>query len=218
MSIIELDRITKSFGDKIILDEFSLQVEEGEFISLTGPSGSGKSTLLNIIGLLEDFDDGELTIDEEISAPPNSERANKIIREKVSYLFQNYALVDEETVSYNLSLALKYVKGSKKDKAEKMIEALKTVGLEGYELRRIYELSGGEQQRVAIARIMLKPGKIILADEPTGSLDEKNKMKVLNLLKELNHNGKTIIVVTHDPYVAAMSHRSISIEDCVKES
>ena len=170
-----------------------------------------KSTLLNIIGLLEEFDDGELIIDGESSPYPNSSGANKILREKISYLFQNFALVDEETVEYNLKLGCKYVKGSKKEKELSISETLKHVGLNGYEKRKIYELSGGEQQRVAMARIMLKPSKIILADEPTGSLDEKNRDVVLDLLKTLNKEGKTIVLVTHDRYVASQCHRIINI-------
>ncbi|MBU3221050.1 ABC transporter ATP-binding protein [Clostridium algidicarnis] len=211
MSLIELNNITKSYGDKTIFKDFSLKVEGGDFIALTGDSGCGKSTLLNIIGLLEEFDSGEIIIDGKTSPSPNSGVANKILREKISYLFQNFALVDEETVEYNLKLACKYVKANRQEKEFSISEALKHVGLKGYEKRKIYELSGGEQQRVAIARIMLKPSKIILADEPTGSLDEKNRDVVLNLLKTLNKEGKTLILVTHDKYVASQCDKIIQL-------
>ena len=119
--------------------------------------------------------------------------------------------MDEETVEYNLKLACKYVKTNRHEKEFSISEALKHVGLKGYEKRKIYELSGGEQQRVAIARIMLKPSKIILADEPTGSLDEKNRDVVLNLLKTLNKEGKTLILVTHDKYVASQCDKIIHL-------
>lgn len=211
MALIDLKDITKKFGEKTILNKFSLMVSEGEFIALTGTSGRGKSTLLNIIGLLENFDTGKLVIDGETNIIPNSSKATKLLREKISYLFQNFALVDDETVEYNLNLALKYTKGNKKEKLAKIREALAFVGLNDYEKRNIYELSGGEQQRVAIARIMLKPCKIILADEPTGSLDEKNRKIVLDLLKKLNEDGKTIIIVTHDQFVAGQCHRVVNL-------
>ncbi|MCX7922721.1 MAG: ABC transporter ATP-binding protein [Clostridia bacterium] len=211
MALIQLNEITKSYGNKVVLNKFSLKVKEGEFIALTGASGRGKSTILNIIGLLEGFDDGELVIDGNADVHPNSVKANKLLREKINYLFQNFALIDDETVSYNLQLALKYVRGSVKEKHLKMQEALGYVGLQGFEKYKIYELSGGEQQRVAIARSMLKPCKIILADEPTGSLDEENRNIVLNLLKALNNQGKTIVLVTHDQYMAGQCQRVINL-------
>lgn len=211
MSIIQLKNINKKYGTKMIFDNFSLEIQTGEFVAITGYSGCGKSTLLNIIGLLEDFDSGELIIDGDINVRPNSNFANKILREKIGYLFQNFALVDDETVQYNLKFALKYLNGSKKEKRYKMGKALAQVGLKGYSDRKVYELSGGEQQRVAIARIMLKPSKIILADEPTGSLDEKNRDIVMHLLKILNSQGKTIVLVTHDKLVAQQCGRVIPL-------
>lgn len=211
MPIIRLNNITKSYGSRKIVDNFCLEIENGEFVAITGVSGKGKSTILNIIGLLEDTDSGDVIIDGQQNLKPNTNKSVKILREKISYLFQNFALIDEETVSYNLFLALKYVKGSKSDKLKAVSEALKKVGLEGSEKRKIYELSGGEQQRVAIARIILKPGKIILADEPTGSLDEDNRNIVFKLLKNLNTEGKTIIMVTHDKKVAQSCSRVINL-------
>lgn len=211
MALIELDNITKSYGNKNILDKFSLEIKEGEFIAIMGSSGKGKSTILNILGLLETFDEGKLTIDGEDHIRPNSSKATRMLREKISYLFQNFALVDDETVQYNLEVALKYTKASKQEKLQKMKEALSIVGLENYEKRKVYELSGGEQQRVSVARIMLKPSKIILADEPTGSLDEKNRDGIIELLKKLNSEGKTIVVVTHDKYVASKCQRVINL-------
>lgn len=209
MNIIEIRNLTKSYDDKIILDKFNLDIYEGEIIAIKGCSGKGKSTLLNIIGLIENFDSGELIIDGMSNVKPNSEKASEIIREKIGYLFQNFALVDNETVKFNLELAMKYIKLNKTDKKTKILDALKKVNLEGYENKEIYKLSGGEQQRVAIARLLIKPCKIILADEPTGSLDDKNKENILNLLKYINTQGKTIVLVTHEDIATNIADRVI---------
>ncbi|MGL5152956.1 MAG: putative bacteriocin export ABC transporter [Clostridium sp.] len=211
MSIIELRGITKSYGNKKVLDNFSINIEKGDFIGITGNSGSGKSTLLNIIGLLECFDSGDLIINGYKNIKVNSNTAMKVLRYELSYLFQNYALVDNETVLANLYLAMKYIKKSKKEKLIMIKEALHSVGLDGYNDQHIYQLSGGEQQRVAIARLLLKPCKIILADEPTGSLDENNRNEILELLISLNKQGKTIILVTHDDFVASRCQKLIRI-------
>lgn len=211
MAIIEIKSLDKFYGKKIIFKNFSMSVEPGDLVAITGNSGCGKSTLLNIIGLLEDYNHGEIVIDGKRGLHPNSKAANKMLREVISYLFQNFALVDDETVLYNLNLALKYVKSSKFQKQKQIENALQKVGLTGYENKKIYRLSGGEQQRVAIARILLKPSKIILADEPTGSLDHYNRDIVIEMLKEINKQGKTIIIVTHDDYVAQHCHKVINL-------
>lgn len=211
MSLIELKNINKTYGQHKILDNFSLNINQGEMVAITGASGSGKSTILNIIGLLEGFDGGEYLIDGEKNIKVNSTKSVAVLRNTINYLFQNFALVEEETVKYNLNLALKYVKGSKTEKQNLMKNALKQVGLDNYENRKIYELSGGEQQRVAVARCILKPCRVILADEPTGSLDESNVKLVIELLKDLNSKGLTVIVVTHDKFVADNCSRKISL-------
>ncbi len=211
MAIVELNNVTKRFGNKKILDKFSLKINEGELVAITGSSGKGKTTILNIIGLLEQFEEGELIIDGESHIKVNSSKATRLLREKISYLFQNFALIDDQTVLYNLNLALNYVKATKKEKQQLINNALENVGLAGYEKSKIFELSGGEQQRVAIARIMLKPCKIVLADEPTGSLDEENSHKILELLKFLNKSGKTIVIVSHDKFIANQCDRIINI-------
>lgn len=208
--VIELRNVSKSY-EKKILNNLSMKIQENEIVAIVGQSGKGKSTLLNIIGLLEDADSGEVIIDNEKNVKINSSKATQIIREKISYLFQNFALIEQETVYENLEIALKYVKLRKREKVELIKSALKSVDLEGYENRKIFELSGGEQQRVAIARVILKPSKIILADEPTGSLDIENRNKVMALLRQLNKEGKTVVIVTHDRELANNCDRIIEL-------
>lgn len=201
MSVVELKNICKKYGDKEIFNNFNLTVEEGDFVSIMGVSGAGKSTLLNIIGMLEKADSGDIEILGVKNPSFNSGKGVKLLRNGISYLFQNYGLVDSESVLYNLKIATTYLNCSKAEKKEKISKALEKVGLTGYEKRKIYQLSGGEQQRVAMAKIILKSSKIILADEPTGSLDSANRNDVMGLLNEMNKSGSTIIVVTHDPAV-----------------
>ena len=211
MPFIEIVGITKSFGTKTVFKDFSLSIERGEMVAIIGDSGRGKTTLLNMIGLLEKCDSGKIIIDGRENIVPNSRIAGKLLRETISYLFQSFALVEDETVIYNLLLALKYTHHSKAENAENIKSVLEFVGLQEYENRKIFQLSGGEQQRVAIARIMLKPCEIILADEPTGSLDNNNREVIMHMLYDLNMHGKTIVIVTHDPYVAEKCNRQIKI-------
>lgn len=210
--MIEIKNITKKYDDRVIFKNFSLKINDGEFVVITGKSGCGKSTLLNIIGLLEDPDKGKVVIDGEKILSSQSKNAVKAIRNKISYVFQNFALVDEETVKYNLMLALRYVKLSHKEKENKIADALAKVGLCGYENKKIYQLSGGEQQRVSLARVFLKPSEIILADEPTGSLDKENAAIVINILKRINRDyGKTVLIVTHDENLKEIGDRIIDL-------
>lgn len=211
MSQITLNGIRKQFGDHVIFENFNLQVEQGEMIALCGQSGCGKSTLLNMIGLLETPDDGQLEIDGVLNPKPNSKRATLLARNTIGYLFQNYALVDNMTVDKNLDIALEYVKESKQAKKELKQKALEQVGIADKINSKVYELSGGEQQRVAIARLMLKPCSIILADEPTGSLDPDNRDIVIDLLKHFNSQGKTILIATHDSNVSYACNRIVQL-------
>lgn len=206
--MIELVDIKKAYEGKVILEDFSLHIKEGEMVAIKGKSGCGKSTLLNIIGLLETADKGQVCIDGYNNIRPQTQIAISLMRNTISYLFQNFALIDEETVFYNLKLALQYVKGNKK---EKIADVLSLVELNGFEEKKIYQLSGGEQQRVALARILLKPSKIILADEPTGSLDPYNRDMVMEMLHKLQKQGKTIVIVTHDDTVAEQCDRMIEL-------
>ena len=181
--------------------------------AIVGKSGSGKSTLLNILGLLEEPDQGELILKGERVRKGSPHQRTLFLRNTISYLFQNFALVDHGTVGYNLDLALHYVKGSPREKKRWKEEALARVGLPGIAGKTVCQLSGGEQQRVALARIFLKPSSLILADEPTGSLDVGNARMVLDLLHELHREGRTVLVVTHDPLVAGECQEVLEIAE-----
>ena len=209
--MIQLENVTKAIGKKVILENLSLKINQGDLVAIVGKSGSGKSTLLNLLGLIDGDYSGYYEIFGQKNVPVNSVKSQAIIREHISYLFQNFALIDNETVEYNLMLALKYVKLSKKDKVKKIEEILERVGLSSTLHQKVSELSGGEQQRIAVARAILKPSQLLLADEPTGSLDPENRDLVLNFLLDMNKEGKTVIIVTHDIYVAQQCHRVIEL-------
>lgn len=205
--MIKISNLTKSFDNHIVLDNINIEIKKGEMLAIVGKSGSGKSTLLNIIGMIEGDYEGDYQFKDYKNVKVNSKMSSKIIREEMSFIFQSFALIEDESVKKNLLLALQYVKLNKDEKENLMIAALKSVGLDGILDKKIASLSGGEQQRVALARAILKPSSLILADEPTGSLDEKNKIDVMDILKELNNKGKTILVVTHDDYTASRCDR-----------
>ena len=161
--------------------------------------------------MITEIQSGKITIDKQTKLKPNSRNAMLLRRNTLGYLFQNYGLVDDETVDWNLRLALEYKKLTANEKKEKIKALLTQLGLPEYEKKRIFQLSGGEQQRVAIAKLMLQESSIILADEPTSGLDEKNKEIVMNLLSELNKKGTTIILVTHDLTLTNYFTRTIQI-------
>lgn len=199
MSIIELKNITKKYkGGKTIFSNYSLRIDEGEFLGIVGESGAGKTTLLNIIGLITNISSGSITIKKQSNLTPSSKKAMLLRRNTIGYLFQNYGLIDDESVEWNLNLALEYKKLSRSQKKEKIQTLLTKMGLTDYEKKKIYQLSGGEQQRVAIAKLILQESSIILADEPTSGLDNANKVMVMDLLSKLNNKGITVIMVTHD--------------------
>jgi len=210
-TLCDLVSVSKSYNKKLVLNSIDLKVYKGEMVAITGESGSGKTTLLNIIGMLEKPSDGEVQLfEQDISSISAIERA-QILRTKVSYLFQNYALVENADINYNLEIPLIYSKKTKKEKKKMKIEALNKVGLDIALNQKVHELSGGEQQRVAIARLFLKSCDLVLADEPTGSLDSTNRDEIIKLLKILNEQGKTIIIVTHDEFVVKECKRSIEL-------
>ncbi|MEG0327636.1 MAG: ABC transporter ATP-binding protein [Erysipelothrix sp.] len=194
--MIRVDNIHKSYGEHIILEDLSFTIEPGSMVAIVGESGSGKTTLLNIIGGIESVDKGVVEVNGKNILKLKNRSLQKYLREEVSFLFQSYALMEDKTVYENISIVPPL---DKKNESKKMAETvLETVGLKGYGNRIVASLSGGEQQRVSLARIMLKPSTIILADEPTGNLDSKNSEVVLNLFRKINQSGKTVIVVTHD--------------------
>lgn len=210
MKILEVNHIRKAFDEHVIFEDFTFSVEQGEFLAIAGKSGSGKSTLLNMIGLLDHADQGDIILFGEKNIKPFSRKAEKFLRDKIGYLFQNFALLDNETVYYNLNLAIEHQ--HIKNKKEVIADALKTVGLEGYEHKKVCKCSGGEQQRIAIARLLIKPCELVLADEPTGGLDADNKEMVFSLLKKLQSMGKTLLVVSHDQDLFHIADRTIYIE------
>ena len=212
MKLIEWKNLDKSFGSTEVLQDMSGGIEEGEITLLSGVSGSGKSTLLNILGLLETYDKGVVSWWGEENVKPFSRKAEKLLAKRIGYLFQNFALIDHLTVEKNLAIALEMSSNSESEKEQQMLEAVQTVGLPEAILEQfVYQCSGGEQQRIAIARLLLKPCELILCDEPTGSLDEANRDIVINLLLDLNKEGKTIVIATHDPSLKAIADRVIEI-------
>ena len=202
--MIQVKNITKKFGDRELFKDFSIDIQNGEFVIFSGVSGCGKTTLLNMIGAIESIDSGEILVDGiDISKKKNQ---LNYYRTKVGFLFQNFALVENKTVNENL----KFVKKSCKTEIT-IEEALKTVGLLDKLNSKVYTLSGGEQQRVALARLLIKKCDIILADEPTGSLDKGNADIVFNILKEFNEMGKIVIIVTHDDEIKKRGKRVVNL-------
>ena len=198
MSMISVQSVSKKFGSREILKDLSFDVEENEFVALVGPSGSGKSTLLNMIGLLDNIDSGKILINGKILPKVNSRSAVNYRKNVINYLFQSNALISTSSVKDNLMLAMNFTNFSKEEKEKKIKETLRFVGLENRLDSKVNELSGGEQQRIAIVRAILKPGDIILADEPTGSLDPDMAQKSFDLIRSLRDQfGKTILIVTH---------------------
>lgn len=202
--MIEGIELSKRFEGRVLFENFNFKIESGEFVCFSGVSGCGKTTLLNMIGMIEPFDSGKLLIDGDAIVTPKQRM--QYFRKKLGFLFQNFALVENKTVEQNLNLI------RKQDRTNlTMEEALKRVGLSGVLKQKVYTLSGGEQQRVALARLFFKQSEIILADEPTGSLDEANANRIMQILKELHQEGKTIILVTHDEKIKRMAERVIEL-------
>lgn len=211
MQKVVLENINVRFGMKEIFNGLNMEIAENEFVCVVGESGSGKTTLLNIMGLLEKPTSGNIEICGIKNPGLNTRKGIRLLREEISYLFQNYGLVENETVKYNVKMATRFLKIDKKKREEKIEETLDKLGLLKLINEKIYCLSGGEQQRVALAKIMIKPSSIILTDEPTGSLDVGNRDTVMKILKEINLGGKTIVLVTHDLEITKYATRVIKI-------
>ena len=208
--MIQLKNITKHYDTKTIFDHFNLTIEDNELVAIVGNSGSGKSTLLNIMGLLEEIEEGEIIINHQLIS--NKKDALLLMRYDIGYMFQNNALVDDYTVKENLDIVLKYSRLNKKEKLNAIKQVLSIVGLEGYKNRKVYSLSGGEAQRIAFCKLPLKKPKIVLCDERTGSLDATNTKIMMDLLMEYHHSsGATVVIVTHDLDIAKLCERVIHI-------
>lgn len=212
MKHIELNNISKAYGNRKIIDDLSFSIDENEIIAIVGKSGSGKSTLLNMIGLLETYDSGEILLKGEKLPNLNSKEATSLRRNEINYLFQTNALISEKTVRDNLLISMEYVSIKDEEKSKKINEILDKLDILDIVEQKINTISGGEAQRVALARCVLKPGDLILADEPTGSLDPIMSDEVFSLLLNLRSAyNKTILIVTHDMDIARRCDRIIDI-------
>ncbi|WP_157456516.1 ATP-binding cassette domain-containing protein [Carnobacterium maltaromaticum] len=209
--VISLKNIAKTINENSIFSLSDLVVNKGDFVTIVGRSGAGKTTLLNILGLNDLPTNGQYFFEEKNIG--KLKRRQKLIlqREKISFLFQDFGLVEDETIGFNLDIGLKYLKLSKIEKNKRKLEALEDVNLPKKLTTSIYSLSGGEKQRVALARMILKPSVLILADEPTGSLDSVNRDLVTKILLKQAEAGKAVIIVTHDDYLSKKSSHSIKL-------
>jgi len=195
------------------LRQFSLSVDEGEFVSVTGPSGSGKTTFLNIAGLLEEFSGGTYELDGKNVAGLSANERSRLRNEKIGFIFQSFNLIPELDVFDNVDVPLRYRGFNAAERRRRIERVLETVGLGSRRSHLPSQLSGGQQQRVAIARALAGEPRFLLADEPTGNLDSQMADSVMELLTEINREGTTIIMVTHEPSLAARAHRNIHGRD-----
>ena len=214
--MIELQHIWKQFGSRIIFSDLNLNFQSGMVYALIGDSGCGKTTLLNMLAKLETFDKGEIVYKgKSLTSLKNEE----FYRNELGYLFQNFGLLDSQTIRENLDLGLIGKKQNKKQEKERLLlQALQAVRLDYLSLnQKIYELSGGEAQRVALAKIILKDPPLILADEPTASLDPKNSKEIMEILLELRNANRKIIIATHNPSIWKMADQVIHLSQDGKE-
>ena len=210
MSLLEFKEVSKIYGSLRALDKVNLTVEKGEWLSIMGPSGSGKSTMMNIIGCMDKPSEGQVFLDGMDMSKVSAKIATEIRRDKVGLIFQQFHLINYLTALENVMLAQYY--HSIPDEQEAM-EALERVGLADRAKHFPSQLSGGEQQRVCVARALINHPEIILADEPTGNLDDKNEEIVVELFQKLHQEGTTLIVVTHDPEVGEVAQRRILLRN-----
>lgn len=215
--MIQLDKICKTYkyDDEVTeaLKDVSLTIESGEFVAIMGTSGSGKSTLLNIIGCMDTATSGKYILDHETVSEFNSSKLSKIRSQKITFVFQNFALMEKYTAYENIELPLVNRNVPTSERRKSVAKIAKQLGIEK-ELHKLpKQMSGGQQQRIALARALVSGADIILADEPTGALDQKNGIALMELLKKLNDSGKTIILVTHDSAIAQYAKRIVTISD-----
>ena len=215
--MIKLDHIFRTFkvGDELVhgLDDVCLDIKDGEYISIMGPSGSGKSTLLNAIGLLDQLDDGRYFLDgKDVTQLTELEQA-RVRREKIGFVFQTFHLVPRLTAAENIALPLTLAGVNHDERDQRVNEVLESLSLSDRSHHRPDQLSGGQRQRVAIARAVVTKPVVLLADEPTGNLDHASGMDVINILEDLNQNGITLLLVTHDIELGERAHRIIHMMD-----
>jgi putative ABC transport system ATP-binding protein len=217
MAILELRDITKVYrlgGEEIrALDGISMEIGEGEFMSIIGPSGSGKSTLMHILGCLDSPSSGTLTLDGQMIQNATARELATVCNRKIGFVFQFFNLLPKLNVLQNVELPMIYSGISARERRERSMDALKMVQLEDRRKHRPSELSGGQQQRVAIARALVNNPRIIFADEPTGNLDSHTGELILDLFHNLHAEGRTLVLVTHDPSIAAITPRRVEIRD-----
>jgi putative ABC transport system ATP-binding protein len=214
--MIQLKNVTRTYsnnGQKPVfaVKSANLVIKKGEFVAITGPSGSGKSSLMNILGLLDKPTSGNYIFENKEVNRLSEDELAAIRNKKVGFVFQKFHLLPKTTALENVELPLIY--SDKKDIRKIALDALRSVGLDDRTTHRANQLSGGQQQRVAIARALVNEPDVILADEPTGNLDSQSGQEIMNIFLNLNKAGKTIIVITHDPAIAAYANRTIRIQD-----
>lgn len=215
--MIRVENLSKSFRteevETVALDKVLFEVKDGEFVAIMGPSGCGKSTLLNILGLLDNPTGGKYWLgDREVENLKEKERTD-VRKGEIGFVFQSFNLIDELSVEENIELPLTYLGVSRAERKKRVQEIMKRMAISHRAKHFPHQLSGGQQQRVAIARAVVFNPKMILADEPTGNLDSKNGAEVMRLLTELNQEGTTIVMVTHNEHDARMAHRIIRLFD-----
>jgi len=215
--MLSMQNISKVYRTETVethaLREFSLQVDEGEFVSVTGPSGSGKTTFLNIAGLLEDFTDGVFKLDGEDVSGLNDTARSRMRNQKIGFIFQSFNLIPELDIYDNVDVPLRYRGFDHAERKKRIDHVIDMVGLGSRRKSLPSQLSGGQQQRVAIARALAGEPRFLLADEPTGNLDSEMAESVMQLLEQINGNGTTIIMVTHEPNLALRAQRNIFVRD-----
>ena len=196
-----------------ILKGIDLHVKEGDFLAIMGPSGSGKSTLMNIIGCLDKASSGTYHIEGTDVSELSDNQLSDLRNQKIGFVFQNFNLMPKLTACQNVELPLTYMKIPKKERRERALEMLRLVGLEERSDFKPMELSGGQKQRVAIARALVTNPSFILGDEPTGALDTKTSVQIMDLFKQFNDEGKTIVIITHEPEVAQLCKQTVILRD-----